>query len=81
MSAGSDTSKSPITPSATLAAYATAFAAELSLVERSIIQLQDYFTALACSGLEGGADVNLAALEAISQVWAFALGHHMELQV
>ena len=50
-------------------------------MERSIIQLQDYFTALACSGLEGGTDVNLAALEATSQVRALALGHHMELQV
>ena len=81
MSAASDISKSPIAPSATLAAYATAFAAELSLVERSVIQLQDHFAARACSGLEEGTDVNLAALEATSQVWALVLGHHKEPQV
>ena len=50
-------------PSTTLAAYATAFAAELDAAERMVVQLQDALAAQSCAGPADAADVNLAALE------------------
>ena len=57
--------------STTLAAYATAFAAELDLVERMVVRLQDTFAAQSCAGPGEAADVSLAALEYASQVAFF----------
>ncbi len=59
---------SPLVPSTTLAAYATAFAAELDAAERMVVQLQDALAAQSCAGPADAADVNLAALEYASRV-------------
>ena len=62
--------KSPIAASATLAAYASGFAAELARVESHVILLQEHFAADLCRGRLEGPDANLAALEVAAQVGA-----------
>lgn len=63
-----DRSKSPTAASATLAAYATGFAAELTSVEKPVIQLQERLAAHSCRGPQEALDVSLITLEATSQV-------------
>ena len=67
-SSGEGDNPPPLAACTTLAAYATAFAAELDLVERNVIRLQDTFADHSCGGPKEAADVNLAMLESASQV-------------
>ena len=73
-SSGEGTWNSPIKASTTLAAYATAFAAELDLVEHGLIRLQETFAAHSCNGPEDASTVNLATLDFACQV-ILALGY------
>ena len=66
--AGEARGKTPLVASTTLAAYATAFAAELDLVERKVVWLQDTFAAQSCANTGEASDVSLAALDYASQV-------------
>jgi len=65
---GRDSIESLIAASATIAAYATAFASELGCMEQKVIQLQDHFKARSCMSASEASDVNLATLEAALQV-------------